>query len=53
MRILNQLDQAFFENMGVDLSGCYIGMAEKLLNRSQVRSILQEMARKGVAQNVR
>lgn len=44
--------QSVFQNMGVDLGGRDIGVAEKLLNRAQVGTVLEKVTGKGVAQHV-
>ena len=45
--------EPFLEDMGVDLRGRDIGMAEQCLHDAQIGAVLQQMARKGVPQNMR
>ena len=37
----------------VDLRGGYAGMTQQLLNQAQIRSVVQQVCRKGVTQHVR
>ena len=48
-----QAAQAFSGHMGVDLGGADVGMAEHRLHRTQIRTMAQQMGRKGMAQCVR
>jgi hypothetical protein len=49
----HQFLEALFKHVGVDLGGCDISVAEQLLHRAQVRPAVQQMAREGMAQDVR
>ena len=39
--------------MGVDLGGCYVGMAQHELHTAQIGTCLKHMTSEGMAQNVR
>ena len=45
--------QPFVGDMGVDLGGADIGMAEQALNDAQIRAVIDQMGGKGMAQAVR
>ena len=51
--LFDQASQPLFYDMGIDLRGGDIGMAEKLLHRAQIGAPLQEMAGKGVTEHMR
>ena len=53
MFICDQPLQPFFLHMRVYLGRSDVGVAEKLLNSSQVGAVRQQMRGKGVAQDVR
>ena len=36
MMLIDQLRQAFFQNMGVNLGGRYVGMAKQFLHEHQI-----------------
>ena len=48
----DEIAQFFVEHMGVDLRGRNIGMPEQHLDHAQVRATGEQMAGKGMAQNV-
>lgn len=39
-------------DMGIDLGGCEVGMAQKLLNNPQVGATIEEMGSKAMAHHV-
>ena len=47
------LPQIFSIDVRVDLGRRNIGMAEHLLNRTQIRTVAEQVRRKSVAQNMR
>ena len=49
----DQPSQPLLDDVGVDLRGRDVGVAEELLHCSQIGAPLQKMAGKGVAENVR
>ena len=51
--LVDQRDEPCRIDVGIDLRGRDVGMAEKRLQHAQVRPALQEMSRECVAQNVR
>ena len=51
--LLDQPSQPLLDDMGVDLRGRDVGVAEELLHRAQIGAVLQKMAGKGVAEHVR
>ena len=51
--LFDQASQPLFYDMGIDLRGGDVGMAEKLLHRAQVGAPLQEMAGEGVTEHMR
>ena len=53
MMLLDQPPQPLLDDMGVDLRGRDIGMAEQLLHRAQIGAPLQQMAGKSVTQHMR
>ena len=53
MVLVHQRTQALFQHMGVYLRCRYIGMAQKLLHRSQIRAAFEQMAGEGMAQHMR
>ena len=50
--ILNQPAQTLLDDMGVDLRCRDVRMAEKLLDRTQIRPPLKQMTGEGMAQHV-
>jgi hypothetical protein len=46
------LTEAAFRDMGVDLGGGDVGVAEKLLHRAQVSAAFEEVGGEGVAKDV-
>ena len=53
MELVEHLAKALARDMGVDLGGGDIGVAEHGLKRSQVGSVFQQMSGEGMPQNVR
>ena len=53
MQVAHHRLGALVEHMGVDLRGRNVGVAEQVLDDAQIRAVLQEVAREGVAQHVR
>jgi len=53
MKLLMDLFEALVIDVGVDLGGCDISVAEELLNDAQIGSILKQVGREGVPQEVR
>ena len=53
MMALNQFLQPFIKNVGIDLGGRYVRVSEQLLDDPQIRTILQNVACKGMTQDVR
>ena len=51
--LFDQASQPLLDDVGVDLRGRDVGVAEELLHSAQIGATLQEMAGKGVAENVR
>src|SRR5688500_17448856 len=51
--VVDEPYQPFLKHVGVDLGRRYVGMAEQLLDRSEIGAVLQQMAGKGMAQHVR
>jgi len=45
--------EAFDADVGVDLSGGDVGVAEHFLDGAEVGTVVEEMGRKGVAEHVR
>ena len=53
VQIADEAFQPFFEHMGIDLRGRNVGVAEECLHHAQIRTVMQQVAGKGVAQYVR
>ena len=53
MMLGDDLLQALFEDVGVDLRRRDVGVAEELLHRAQVGAAIEQVAREGEAQDVR
>src|SRR6516162_2054337 len=53
MQVAHQALEALVEHVGVDLRGRDVGMAEQRLHNAEIGAVLQEMARKGMAQHMR
>src|SRR5438874_13675123 len=53
VQIAHEALEPLGKHVRVNLRCRYIGMAEQGLDRAEVRAVLQEVARKGVAQHVR
>ena len=53
MVVLHQFLQPFLQDMGVDLCGRNIGMAEQLLHSTKVGAVLKQVTCEGVAQPMR
>ena len=53
MAAVHQLDEPPRIDMGVDLGGRDIGVAEQHLNGAKIRAALQQMGREGVAKDMR
>ncbi len=53
MMLFDQASQPLLDDMGIDLRGRDVGMAEQLLHRAQIGAPLQEMAGKGVTEHMR
>lgn len=53
MVVLHQFLQPFLQDMGVDLCGRNIGMAEQLLHSTKVGAVLKQVTCEGVAQHMR
>ena len=51
--LLDKTPQALLDDMGVDLGGRDVGMAEQLLHRAEIGASLEQMAGEGVAEHVR
>ena len=51
--LLDKAPQPFLDDMGVDLRGRDIGVAQELLDGAQIRAPLQQMTGKGMTQNMR
>ena len=51
--LFDEASEPLLYDMGIDLRGGNVGVAEKLLHRAQIGAPLQEMAGKGVTQHVR
>ena len=51
--LLDKAPQPLLDDMGVDLRGRDIGMAQELLHGAQIRAPLQQMTGKGMTQNMR
>ena len=51
--LLDKPPQPLLDDMGVDLRGRDVGVAEELLHRAQIRAVLQEMAGEGMTEHVR
>src|SRR4029453_934014 len=51
--LLDQGAQPLLDDVGIDLRRRDVGVAEELLHRAQIGATLQEVAGKGVAENVR
>ena len=50
--VVNVLE-LLFDYLGIDLRGGYIGMAEHLLNGSEVSAVFKQMSGKGVTESMR
>ena len=53
MVLLHELFQPLLQDMGIDLSRGNIGVAQELLQGAQVGAAVEQVAREGVAQDVR
>jgi hypothetical protein len=53
VQVTNKLNKTFFQNVCIDLRGCDIGMPKHLLHRAEIGAVLQQMACKCMAENVR
>jgi hypothetical protein len=53
MMVLDQRTQLFRYYMGVDLGGCYVGVAQHELHTAQIGTCLEHMTGEGMTQNVR
>ena len=53
MMLRVQFLQAFARHMRVDLRGREVAVPEQHLHHAQVRAVIQQMRRKGMAQRVR
>ena len=53
MQVAHQALEALLQHVGVDLRGRDVGVPEQRLHHPQVGAVVQQMARKGVAQHVR
>ena len=51
--LLDKAPQPLLDDMGVDLRGRDIGVAQELLHGAQIRAPLQQMTGKGMTQNMR
>ncbi len=51
--LLDKPPQPLLDDMGIDLRRRYIGMAQKLLYRAQIRAPLEQMAGKSMAKHMR
>src|SRR5512147_679976 len=51
--LLDQAPQPLLDDVGVDLGGRDISMAQELLHRAQIGAPLQQMTGKGMTQHVR
>ena len=51
--LLDKPPQPLLDDMGIDLGGRDVGVAEELLHRTQIRAVLQEMAGEGMTEHVR
>jgi hypothetical protein len=51
--LLDKAPQSLLDDMGVDLGGRDVGVAEELLHRAQIRAVLQEMAGEGMTEHMR
>ena len=51
--LLDKAPQPLLDDVGVDLRGRDIGMAQELLHRAQISSLLQQMTGKGMTENMR
>lgn len=52
MRLAVHILQALLDDVGVELCGGDVRVAQHLLNGAQVRPVFQQMDRKGVSQGV-
>ncbi len=52
MMLLDQTPQPLLDDMGVDLRGRDVGMAEQLLHRTQIGAALQQMAGESVTEHM-
>ncbi len=53
MQVAHQAFQSLFDDVGIDLRGRNIGVAEQRLDDSQIGSVVQEMRREGMTQHMR
>ena len=51
--LFDEASEPLLYDMGIDLRGGNIGVAEKLLHRAEIGAPLQEMAGKGVTEHMR
>ena len=51
--LLDKASQPLLDDVGIDLRGRDIGMAQELLHRTQISSPLQQMTGKGMTENMR
>ena len=52
MVLLDEAAETLLDDMGIDLRGRNIGMAEQLLHRAQIGTTLEQMAGEGMAEHV-
>ena len=53
MVVIDKAHEPLCQNMGVNLGGGDVCMAEKLLDSSQIRTVLKQMAGESMAKHVR
>jgi len=52
MALINQTAETLFQDVGVDLGGRDVGVAEQLLDGPQIGTAVEQVAGEGVAQDV-
>ena len=52
MKSFMKVFQAFFSHMSIDLCGGEIAMSEEHLHNTEIRTMIQQMRRKGMTENV-
>ena len=52
MKSFMKVFQAFFSHMSIDLRGGEIAVSEKHLHNTEIRTVINQMCRKGMTENM-